>query len=264
MARELQAMAALFERDPGSLVFLELGEELRRMGRLESGVRVALTGLEWHPSLAEAHDLYARILVDIGDLDRAREVWMRVLERHPRHVGALKGLGFLSFWDGDVDTALDRLESALGVDPTDYTVVQALMTVRAAVEASEPASEELSVDSVFGGFEGADEGMLLVSDRGRVLGGRLRGHDSEDVSEEAAAYLSGAAQEAERTSRMLGLGAWRWMVAEAGDGNVHVSSPDPETLLLVVRDRSVPAGRLAVVAERAGHAARSWLEASRP
>lgn len=264
MTRELEAMAALFDRDPGSLVFLELGEELRRVGRLESAVRVALTGLEWHPSLAEAHDLYARILVDIGNLDRAHTVWTELLERHPRHVGALKGLGFLSFWDGDTETALDRLETALGVDPTDHTVVQALMTVRAAVEAAEPAPEAVAIDPVFGGFEGADEGILLVSDRGRVLGGRLRGHNGQDVSEEAAAYLSGAAQEAERTARMLGLGAWRWMVAEAGDGNVHVSSPDPETLLLLVRDRSVPAGRLAVMAERAGQAARSWLEDSRP
>ncbi len=257
-------MADLFERDPGSLVFLELGEELRRTGRLESAVRVALTGLEWHPSLAEAHDLYARILVDIGDLDRARAVWLQVLERHPRHVGALKGLGFLSFWDGDIDTALDRLETALGADPTDHTVVQALMTVRAAVETSAAHAEPAAADPVFGGFEGADDGMLLVSDRGRVLGGRLRGPDGDDVSEAAAAYLSGAAHEAERTARMLGLGAWHWMVAEAVEGNVHVSSPDPDTLLLVVRDRSVPAGRLAVVAERAGHAARSWLGDGHP
>ncbi len=264
MARELQAMADLFDRDPGSLVFLELGEELRRTGRLESAVRVALTGLEWHPSLAEAHDLYARILVDIGDLDRAGVVWTRVLERHPRHVGALKGLGFLSFWDGDIEMALDRLETALGVDPTDHTVVQALMTVRAAVDAAAPAPEPAPVDPVFSGFEGADDGMLLVSDRGRVLGGRLRGPTGDDVSESAAAYLSGTAQEAERTARMLGLGAWRWMVAEAADGNVHVSSPDPDTLLLVVRDRSVPAGRLAVLAERAGHAARAWLGDGHP
>jgi len=33
---------------------------------------------------------------------------------------------------------------------------------------------------------------------------------------------------------------------------------------LLARDRSVPSGRLAVLAERAGHAARKWMAAQQP
>jgi hypothetical protein len=40
-------------------------------------------------------------------------------------------------------------------------------------------------------------------------------------------------------------------------------APTTETLLLVVRERSVPLGRLAVVTERAADVARSWLEGLR-
>jgi hypothetical protein len=41
---------------------------------------------------------------------------------------------------------------------------------------------------------------------------------------------------------------------------VHVCRPQPDALLAIVRDRAMPLGRLAVIAQRAAHAARRWLE----
>jgi hypothetical protein len=46
-------------------------------------------------------------------------------------------------------------------------------------------------------------------------------------------------------------------------GQADWVAPTTETLLLVVRERSVPLGRLAVVTERAADVARSWLEGLR-
>jgi tetratricopeptide (TPR) repeat protein len=259
MADDIEVMIADLARDPTSLVFLELGETLRRRGRLEAAVRVALTGAERHPDLLDAHDLYARVLADVGDFARARETWSSVLAREPRHIGALKGLGFLYYWAGDLDSALDHLEDALATDPTDPSVVQALMTVRAAAR-EEPASDTGEPDPVFAGLDGAERGILLVDDRGRILGGRLQSVAGADVSDRAAAYLAGAAQEAERTARLLELGTWQSVVAEGEGGNLHVSAPTPASLLLIVRDRGVPAGRLSMLARRAAQAARRWLE----
>jgi hypothetical protein len=48
--------------------------------------------------------------------------------------------------------------------------------------------------------------------------------------------------------------------AEGPQGNVHLTPPTHDALLLVVRDRSVPMGRLAVIAQRAALIARRWLE----
>jgi predicted regulator of Ras-like GTPase activity (Roadblock/LC7/MglB family) len=185
-----------------------------------------------------------------------------VLELESRHLGAHKGLGFLSFRSGDLDSAMEHLELALAADPTDESVVRALRTVRdaaqeAQAEAAPPSSGE---DPLFAGLEGAEQGLLLVDERGRVLGGRLLDASGGEVSEMVAAYLAGAAQEADRTARMLGLGEWRWIVAEGPDGNVYVTPPTTETLLLILRDQSVPSGRLAMLAERAGAVARTWLE----
>src|SRR5437879_6546778 len=72
---------------------------------------------------------------------------------------------------------------------------------------------------------------------------------------------SDVSQEAARTVKLLGLGKWTGLAAEGNHGHVHLAAPTSDALLLVVRDRAVPMGRLAVIAQRAALAARRWLEA---
>lgn len=260
MSEEIKRLTAELARDPGSLAFLELGEVLRRGGQLEAALKVAAAGRERHPGVVDALDLEARILADLGRFDRAEAAWAAVLERAARHRGAHKGLGFLSFRAGDLDRALDHLEMALSEDPSDQSVVRALHLVREAVSAAVAATEdEPPQATMFVGLEGAEQRMLLVDQRGLVLGGGLVRADQEDVGEEVAAYLAGVAQEAGRTARLLGLGTWDWIVAEGGGGNLYVTSPTDDTLLLIARDRTVPAGRLGLLATRASDVARRWL-----
>ena len=114
---------------------------------------------------------------------------------------------------------------------------------------------------MFAGLEGADEGLLLLDASGRVLGGALKNAQGQDVSDAVAAYLAGVSQEAARTSKLLALGKWTGVAAEGRTGHVHLTAPTGDALLLVVRDRAVPMGRLAIIAQRAAGAARRWLEA---
>jgi len=86
--------------DPASLVFLQLGEALRRQGQLDLAQRIALRGLERHPHNADAHDLLARISVDRGELERAFDEWDMVLRLLPAHVGAMKGMAYVCFQQG--------------------------------------------------------------------------------------------------------------------------------------------------------------------
>jgi len=113
---------------------------------------------------------------------------------------------------------------------------------------------------VFAGLEGAQEGLLLLDASGRVLGGALKDPSGRDVTDAVAAYLAGVSQEAARTVKLLGLGRWTGLAAEGSLGHVHLAPPTGEALLLVVRDRAVPMGRLAIIAQRAALAARRWLE----
>jgi len=277
MADEVKVLSAELAQDPASLVFLRLGELLRQRGQLDPAHRVALNGLERHPHRADAHDLYARVLADKRDYERAFDEWDATLRIAPGHVGALKGLAFLYFKVGDIAQAVAHLETAQRHAPDDPSIAQAVALVRGGqpaaaasglgiervappTPASAAAAAPLDEARVFAGLEGAEEGLLLLDAAGRVLGGALRDPGGRDVSEPVAAYLAGVSQEAARTAKLLGLGTWNGLAAEARQGHLHLAQPSAEALLLVVRDRSVPMGRLAIIAQRAAQAAHRWLE----
>jgi tetratricopeptide (TPR) repeat protein len=276
MAEDIRALSTQLAQDPESLVFLRLAEALRRKGQLDAALRVALNGLERHPHLADAHDLYARVLTDKHDYERAFDEWDMALRIAPNHTGALKGLAFLYFKVGDVAQAEAHLELAQRIEPDDPSITQAVAMVRggatpaagapAASTAAHPPAPEVRTEApldesrVFAGLEGAQEGLVLLDAAGRVLGGALRNPAGADVTDAVAAYLAGVSQEAARTAKLLGLGAWSGLSAEGKHGNVHVAQLSKEALLLVVRDRGVPLGRLAILAQRATAMAQRWLE----
>ncbi len=279
MADDIRTLSAQLAQDPQSLVFLRLGEALRRKGQFDAALRVALNGLERHPHLADAHDLYARLLADKHDYERAFDEWDMALRIAPGHIGALKGLAFLYFKVGDIAQAEAHLEAAKKVEPDDPSIDQAFEMIRgggrppsptpspapepsatAASSTAAVSSGALDESRVFAGLEGAHEGLLLIDAAGRVLGGALRNPAGAEVTDAVAAYLAGVSQEAARTVKLLGLGAWAGLSAEGQHGNVHLAQPSKESLLLVVRDRGVPLGRLAILAQRATATARRWLE----
>ncbi len=279
MADDIRALSAQLAQDPQSLVFLRLAEALRRKGQLDAALRLAMNGLERHPHLADAHDLYARILTDKHDYERAFDEWDMAVRIAPHHTGALKGLAFLYFKVGDVAQAEAHLEQARKVEPDDPSIDQAIAMMHKGVgppsptpsPAPEPsataATSTAAVSTgafdearVFAGLEGANEGLLLIDGAGRVLGGALKDKAGTDVTDAVAAYLAGVSQEAARTAKLLGLGAWMGLSAEGQNGNVHLSHPTAEALLLVVRERGMPLGRLAILAQRATLMARRWLE----
>lgn len=286
MADDIRALSAQLAQDPQSLVFLRLGEALRRKGQLDAALRVAVNGLERHPHLADAHDLYARVLTDKRDYERAFDEWDMAVRIAPNHTGALKGLAFLYFKVGDVAQAEAHLEQARKVEPDDPSIDQAIAMMHAGASAPAPepaaappvaappaapsppsaaaspaaASSGLDEARVFAGLEGADEGLLLIDGAGRVLGGALRDRAGREVTDAVAAYLAGVSQEAARTAKLLGLGAWNGLAAEGQHGNVHLAHPTSDALLLVVRERGMPLGRLTILAQRATAMARRWLE----
>ncbi len=264
MSSDTKALTAQLAREPDSLVFLKLGEELRRRGQLYNAAKVAVAGLERHPQLADAHDLYARVLADMGHLQQAFDEWQAAVELDSRHLGGHKGLGFLSYRRGDLDAALDHLELALSTDPMDESVIQALRMVRDTVAEVTADEKRSSAPLVFEGLEGAEHGLLMFDTRGRVLGGGMKAESGADASPDVAAYVAGACEEAERSTRILEMGSWQWVIIEGADGNMHVSRSQEDTLLLVSRDRSVPSGRLAILADRAAAAARRWVREQQP
>jgi tetratricopeptide (TPR) repeat protein len=138
MSDDIRGMTAELAADPDSLVFLDLGEALRRRGQLDAAYKIARTGLTRYPELARAHDLAGRILCDRGERDRAFEAWAAALELDAGLVSAHKGLGFLFHQAGDLASADKHLAYARQADPDDAGTAVALERVRALQRAAPP------------------------------------------------------------------------------------------------------------------------------
>ena len=275
MSDDIKTLTTRLAEEPSSLAFLELGEALRRRGQLEAAYKVARGGLGRYPTLADAHDLLGRILGDQGDLAGAFDAWAEALRFDPMRIGALKGIAFLYFRAGDVPAALEHLRRAAEIDPDDPTIVQALDRVRGPISpaleseislpqpsATPDAQSALEAAPVYSsnGNGNGDHGVLLVDSNGLRLNGTLFSPGNEDVGDRVAAELAGVSKEASRTSRLLGLGTWQAISVESPEGNLYLVAPTPETMLLTVRDTSLPMARLGLIAERAARDARAWLE----
>ena len=93
-----------------------------------------------------------------------------------------------------------------------------------------------------------------------MLAGGVTDANGVEAGDAVAAALAGVTKEAERAARLLGLGPWRRIALEGGPVHLELRSPTGDSVLLVVRPRAIPAGRLALLAERAASSARRWLE----
>jgi tetratricopeptide (TPR) repeat protein len=271
---DIRTLTSRVAEEPSSLAFLDLGEALRRRGQLDAAYKVVRGGLSRYPTLADAHDLLGRILGDQGDLAGAFDAWAEALRFDPMRIGALKGIAFLYFRAGDVPAALEHLRRAADIDPDDPTIVQAIERVRSSVTPA--TSEEVSPPAVAPPVEPeidrpepapapaqsrpGEHGVMLVDSKGLRLNGTLLSPSRDDVGDRVAAELAGVSKEATRTSRLLGLGTWEAIAVESPEGNLYLVPPTPDTMLLTVREASLPMARLGLIAERAARDARAWLE----
>src|SRR5439155_7860017 len=181
MPDAIKTLSSQLAQDPDSLVFLRLGELLRQKGQLDTAHRVALTGLERHPHLPDAHDLYARILADKHDYERAFDEWDMALRIAPDHVGALKGLAFLYFKVGDVQQAAAHLEAAQRAAPDDPGVAHG--------QAARPGA----LDGTRGGRDPRPRASRSAHERRAApRGARPRGPDGTAGDHRAARRARGA------------------------------------------------------------------------
>jgi predicted regulator of Ras-like GTPase activity (Roadblock/LC7/MglB family) len=267
-------------RDPASLVFLPLGETLRRQGQLDLALKIALRGLERHSHNVDAHDLLARIEVDRGQLQRAFDEWDMVLRLAPNHLGALKGMAFVRFQQGKAAEAEHYLQraAAQGGDP-EVSAALANLHDAGRVEHRAGRADSSSHDSprsappaahhppngpraLFAEILGEHEQTaLLLDDQGLVLAGMYLGEDGADVSAEVGAELSGVTDSARRATKHLDIGEWRSIVLETEVAIVTMAPTAGDGLLVVAASKATPLGLVRRVLDRCLERARQWLGA---
>jgi len=294
MADDVRRWSEELARDPASLVFLPLGETLRRQGQLDLALKIAMRGLERHSHNTDAHDLLARIAVDRGELQRAFDEWDMVLRLTPNHLGALKGMAFVRFQQGNTVEAQQYLQRA-AEQGGDAEVAAALANMRGARPAG-VARDRLAPESVARGVHNNgtqlephatrhappvtpspndaralfadilgehEQTALLLDDQGLVLAGIYVGEDGRDVAAEVGAELSGVTDAARRATKHLDIGEWRAIVLETEVAVVTMAPSAGDGLLVVAASKSTPLGLVRRVLDRCLARARQWLEGSR-
>lgn len=269
MSDEIRLWSDELARDPGSLVFLPLAEAMRRQGQLDLAWKIVVRGIERHPQNAEARDLLARIQADRGDIASAYEEWNMLLALAPGHVGALKGMAFVRFQQGDLAeaeqllTEAHRLEGTPGVEQALATVRRsaAIPVVSDADAPDEPPPFPADPRDLFTDVLGEGRQAMLLDAGGLVLAGAHAATDGRDVAQEVGAHLSGVSDEANRATRHLGVGAWRSIVFETEHALVALApavANESSGLLVVAADHATPLGLLRRLLDRCLHRVTLW------
>jgi len=107
------------QKDPASIAFAQLAEELRRSGALQEAVDVSVSGLAIHPSYLSARVTLGRALLELDRLPEAQTELERVLAGAPENLAARRGLGEIFNRRGQADEALAHYRAALALAPND-------------------------------------------------------------------------------------------------------------------------------------------------
>lgn len=220
------------------------------------------------------------------------------LRLQPGHLGAMKGLGFVSFQLGRLDDAERFLQAAAHAGAGE-SVNRALEMVRrsgktAAAPVSDSAQDAAVTDTaptydapdavpdtspaVEPAHDGAlhpmylfadllsDDGQaaMLLDEEGLVMAGAYPTAAGTDVAQEVGAELSGVSDEARRATRHLDIGDWRSIVFETEHAVVAMmpaagTPGSSEGLVLLAASRVTPLGLVRRLLDRCGERACAWL-----
>jgi tetratricopeptide (TPR) repeat protein len=138
------------QKDPASIAFAQLAEELRRAGQLDEAVTTCRAGLALHPSYLSARVTLGRALLDLNDLDAAADELTVVLKNAPENLAAMKGLGEVHVRRGHDVEALGQFRAALAIARNDPDLAETVADLARKVEPKDPsASSEGLTQSEF-------------------------------------------------------------------------------------------------------------------
>ena len=80
------------QKDPASIAFAQLAEELRRAGQYEESVDVCRVGLAIHPGYLSARVTLGRALMDLDRIEEARRELEFVRRSAPENLAAIRAL----------------------------------------------------------------------------------------------------------------------------------------------------------------------------
>jgi tetratricopeptide (TPR) repeat protein len=126
------------EKDPGSRLFAQLAEELRKEGRHDDAITVARTGLAKNPNYPSARLTLARALLDSGRPGEARPELEQVVRAAADNILASRLLGEALEDLGQEAEALRQFEHTLRLSPGDKALGAKIAELKAKMSSARP------------------------------------------------------------------------------------------------------------------------------
>jgi tetratricopeptide (TPR) repeat protein len=131
----IEELRRRLERDPGSRLFAQLAEELRKAGELAEAIRIARAGLALHPAYPSARLTLGRALLDSGDATSARAELDSAARDAPDNIQASRYLAQAREQLGDLKGAAEQYRKTLQMAPDDRQLQGTLAAVEARLHA---------------------------------------------------------------------------------------------------------------------------------
>lgn len=131
----IEELKARLEADPGSRVFYQLGEELRKADRGEEAEQVLRNGLEKHPAYLSAWISLGRVLKGGSRPEEAIECLNRAFALDPQNVVAARLLGEAYTEIGDNVEAIKKYKLVAALHPADEDVQERIDDLERKLEA---------------------------------------------------------------------------------------------------------------------------------
>ena len=138
------------QKDPASIAFAQLAEELRRAGQFEESIATCRAGLTIHPGYLSARVTLGRALLELNDLDEAQAELELVLKSAPENLAAIRGVADIFHRRGMLAEALAQYRAALALARNDPDLQQTVAELAKQVEPQKPKHvvEGLSLDEM--------------------------------------------------------------------------------------------------------------------
>lgn len=128
------------QKDPASIAFAQLAEELRRAHEFQEAIDTCRGGLAIHPGYLSARVTLGRALVEVNALEEAQAELEIVLKSAPENLAAIRGLAEIFQRQGRMAEALAQYRAALALAKNDPDLQQTVAELAREVEGTKPAA----------------------------------------------------------------------------------------------------------------------------
>ncbi len=116
----------ILEKDPQSQVFAPLAEAYREMKMLEEAKRVVTAGVQRHPQFVAGLVTYARIMKDLGELEKSLDALKKAVQLSPENLLAFQLLAETHLAQKNPKEALKAFKMLLFLNPHAKTAQRAV------------------------------------------------------------------------------------------------------------------------------------------